>query len=394
MAISKKIASFMESSSFIRKMFEEGAKLKAQHGVEKVCDFSIGNPDVPPPEVFQRVLEEEAQKTDPNIHGYMPNAGYPAVRTQVAQFINLDQGTQLDASHVLMTSGAGGALNVALKTILNQGDEVLVPSPYFVEYRFYCDNHGGELKPVACKDNFDLDIEALEEAVTPQTAAIIINSPNNPSGRIYPLESLKALAEMLTRKSAEIGRTIYLLGDEPYRKISYGDPVPSLLKVYRNSLICTSYSKDLSLPGERIGWLAINPEADDLQGLINGCTLCNRILGYVNAGALMQRVVGRLQGAQVDVAIYRRKRDALKAILDELGYKYCPPQGTFYFFVESPLENEMEFVDLLKKELILTVPGRGFGKPGYFRISYCCDDKYIELSKEGFRRAMEQAKNQ
>ncbi len=393
MAISRKISSFMQSSSLIRKMFEEGARLKSIHGAANVCDFSIGNPDVPPPVEFQQILEEEACRIDKNIHGYMPNAGYPDVRSKIADFINSEQHSALESRHVIMTSGAGGALNVILKSILNQNDEVLVSVPYFVEYKFYCDNHGGILKTVPCGKNFDLDVEAFENSITEKCAAVIINSPNNPSGKIYSADSLKKLAAMLIKKSAETGRTIYLISDEPYRKIVFDDvEVPPIFSIYDNSMICTSYSKDLSLPGERIGWLAISNTADNVDDIINASVLCNRILGYVNAPALMQRVVARLQGAKVDVSVYKRKRDALCRILDECGYEYFKPEGTFYLFVKSPIEDESSFVDMLKDELVLTVPGSAFGYPGYFRISYCTDDSYIEKSAVGFKKAFDLSK--
>lgn len=389
MAVSKKISSFLESSSLIRKMFEEGNNLKSIHGKENVCDFSIGNPDVSPPEIFQKILEEEAANTDKNIHGYMPNAGYPHVRKAIADYLNIEQKTSINESNIIMTTGAGGALNVALKSIVNPGDEILVSVPYFVEYNFYCDNHGGILKKVMCTDDFDLDIESFAEAITEKSVAIIINSPNNPTGKIYPKKTLEKLAELLKKKSKEINRTIYLISDEPYRKIVYdGTEVPPIFKIYPNSIICTSYSKDLSLPGERIGWLAVSPDMEDAEQMVNAAILCNRILGYVNAPALMQRVIARLQGQNVDVSIYKRKRDALCKILDKYQYEYAKPEGTFYLFVKSPIENESEFVAILKKYLVLTVPGSAFGYPGYFRISYCTDDSYIEKSADGFMKAM------
>jgi aspartate aminotransferase len=256
-----------------------------------------------------------------------------------------------------------------------------------VEYGFYCNNFGASLKLVPSTPDFDLDPEAFAAAITEKTAAVIVNSPNNPTGRIYPAETLKRLANVLDEASERIGRRIYLISDEPYRKIAYdGITVPPVMSAYPHSLVATSYSKDLSLPGERIGWLAVNPGAEDVEELLGALALCNRILGYVNAPGLMQRVTARLQGVSVDIGIYRAKRDALRSILDEAGFEYARPEGTFYFWVKSPVEDETRVVEALKKELILTVPGRGFAGPGWFRISYCVDDAVIARSAEGFRK--------
>ncbi len=386
--ISKKILGMMDSSSFIRKMFETGAKLKKEFGEENVYDFSLGNPAMDPPENFTNVLLEKA--ADHHMHRYMPNAGYLNVREKVAAYISLEQKTTVTANNIVMTSGAGGALNTVLKTIINSGDKIIASIPCFMEYKFYCDNHGGELDLVDGLTDFNLDIKKIEAAITKKTAAVIINSPNNPSGRIYPKETISNLASMLKRKSKETGRTIYLISDEPYRKIVYDNlKVPSVMDAYKNSIVCTSYSKDLSIPGERIGWLAVNPEAEDFDNLINGIILCNRILGYVNAPALMQRTIAELQGVSVEIELYRKKRDLLAEKLAEFGYKFRIPEGTFYFFVEAPGGNDMKIVDLLKEERILVVPGRGFSLPGYFRIAYCVDDSVIEGSLTGFRKTAE-----
>jgi len=374
------------SSSFIRKMFETGARLKTEYGAENVFDFSIGNPDALPPAEFTQILQEEAAKE--TMHGYMPNAGYPFVREQIAAYLSKEQNVPFQADHILMTSGAGGALNVALKTILNPGDKVLASRPCFMEYKFYCDNHGGSLELVDCSTDFDLNVEAFEKAIDKSTAAVIINSPNNPSGKVYSESTLKELAEMLERKSSEIGRRIYILCDEPYRKIVYGDvTVPSIPALYDHTMICTSYSKDLSVPGERIGFLAISPELEDRDNIVSGAVLCNRILGYVNASALMQRVVGRMQGASCDVSQYQRKRDKLGKILQDCGFDLTLPEGTFYLFPKAPMGDDQLVVDLLQEQNILAVPGKGFGLPGYFRLSYCVDDAVIERSEAAFKRA-------
>ncbi len=322
----------------------------------------------------------------------MPNAGYPDVIKKVSDCISSEQKTKVSENNIVMTSGAGGALNTVLKTLINSGDNIIASIPCFMEYKFYCDNHGGELKLVNGKADFNLDIDTIEQAITKDTVAIIINSPNNPSGRIYPQETIDSLALMLEVKSSEIGRTLYLISDEPYRKIVYDDvTVPSIMDAYKNSIVCTSYSKDLSIPGERIGWLTVNPEAEDYTNLINGIILCNRILGYVNAPALMQRTIAELQGVSVDIDLYKKKRDYLAEKLAQFGYRFRIPEGTFYFFIEAPGGDDMKIVDLLKDERILVVPGRGFGLPGYFRIAYCVEDSVIEGSMAGFKRTAEKS---
>ena len=388
MAVSKKIKEMQGSSSFIRKMFETGAKLKAEFGEENVYDFSLGNPDLLPPEEVTRVLLEEAARKE--WHGYMANAGYPGARSAIAGYIREEQGVEIGMEQVLMTSGAGGALNVALKSILNPGDRVIVARPYFVEYDFYCDNHGGKLVSVATKEDFNLDVDAIEAAIDEKTAALIVNSPNNPTGKIYPESTLKALADMLDRKFEETGRRIYIIADEPYRKISYdGVAVPSLLKIYPHTMLCTSYSKDLSLPGERIGYLAINPLCEDADGLVGAAILCNRILGYVNANALMQRTIARLQGMSVDIDVYQKRRDLLYNGLIDAGFEVNKPEGAFYLFPKVPGGDDLKMVDALQRENILAVPGRGFALPGYIRLTYCVGEDVIRRSLPGFKKVME-----
>ena len=388
MAVAAKIKDMMQRSSWIRKMFETGTELKAKHGADRVCDFSLGNPVIEPPPEFSRAVIEIVSDSTPLKHAYMPNAGYPGVRKKIAEHVSQEQGAQLTAEHVIMTCGAGGAMNVALKTISNPGSKVLASTPCFMEYAFYTGNHGGELQLVPSSDDFDLDIEALESRIDGQTVAVIINSPTNPCGRIYPRSTLEALAAMLEAKSRAVGHAVYLIADEQYRKIVYdGEVVPSVLSAYRNSIIATSYSKELSIPGERIGYLAVHPEAEDVSDLLNGMVLCNRILGYVNAPALMQRVVERLIGRTADLSAYQRKRDALCSGLSDIGYEFRKPQGTFYLFPKSPVEDDTELVAALQEQLILAVPGRGFGCPGYFRIAFCVDDTVIARSMDGFAKA-------
>lgn len=393
MSVAEKIVKLMEASSWIRKMFEEGAQLKAQYGAENVFDFSLGNPNVDPPDSFYTVLGEAVKERGIAAHGYMPNAGYPSTRAAVAGELTRLHGVEFTPELVLMSVGAAGALNVILKAILNPGDEIVVPKPYFVEYNFYVDNHGGVIKLVPTAEDFSLDVSTIEKALTPKTAAVLINSPNNPSGRIYSAEQLRELGKVLSQAGEKFGRAIYLISDEPYRKIVYDNKtVPSHFKAYKNSLLVTSYSKDLSLAGERIGYAAVHPEADSAAMLMAGMTQANRILGFVNAPALMQRVIERLQGESVDISVYQRKRDVLCAGLADAGYEFAKPEGTFYLFSKSPLDDDVEFVKLLKEERILAVPGKGFGGPGYFRLAYCVDDRTIELSIPGFKRAMEKVR--
>jgi aspartate aminotransferase len=389
MAISSKIKEMIGRASWIRRMFDAGNLLKKQYGPGRVCDFSLGNPNIEPPEAFKETIIKIIQDEMTGKHRYMANAGYPEVREKVAEFVSEEQGVNVEGEHVIMTCGAGGGLNVALKTIINKGDRVLVSKPYFMEYSFYVDNHGGTLELVESKEDFDLDIDAFARRITTRTAAVIINSPNNPSGQIYPESTISALVQLLQQKSSEIGRSIYLISDEPYRKIVYdGNTVPSVLRHYRNSIIVTSYSKDLSIPGERIGWVAVHPDADDFKDLVNGMVLCNRILGFVNAPALMQRIIYHLQGSCVDVDVYKRRRDRLCSGIERLGYKFVKPKGTFYLLPKAPGGDDQRFVEALQEELILAVPGRGFGIPGYFRIAFCVDDEVIERSMEGFARAI------
>jgi aspartate aminotransferase len=386
MAISKKVQTFMENASWIRKMFEQGAILKKQYGADKVFDFSLGNPNVEPPEKFFDLLEDAIRNRIPLQHGYMSNAGYMETRQAVAEYLSEEHGIEIFADHIVMTCGAGGALNVVLKTILDPGDEVIVPVPYFVEYNFYIDNAGGISKLVKTTEDFNLDVAAIEAAITGRTKAVLINSPNNPTGRVYDAKTIRALGEMLERAGKKLGGDIYLISDEPYSKIVYdGVKVPSILQAYRNSLIVTSYSKDLSLPGERLGFIAVNPALVPLDTMMGGLIFCNRTLGFVNAPATMQRIVRHLQGVSVDLSFYKRKRDRLCDLLGGMGYQFHKPEGAFYLFPKAPAD-DVQFVMELQQERILVVPGSGFGCPGYFRIAYCVDDRMIEGAAEGFAK--------
>ncbi len=392
MAISEKMKMFAEKSSWIRKMFEEGAKMKAAHGANNVYDFSLGNPDAPPPSEFNKVLMDIAQDTSPGVHSYMPNGGYPWVREAIAARMSAEQQIPVSHGDMLMTCGAAGGLNIVMKSILNPGDEVLILAPYFVEYGFYADNHGGVTKTVQTDSEFNLDLAAIEEAITDKTKAIIINSPNNPCGQIYPADALKELGELLGRASSQHDTTIYLISDEPYRKITFdGHDVPSIFKAYDNSIVVSSYSKDLSLPGERIGYLAVHPELEGKAALLDALTLANRILGFVNAPALIQRVVAELQDVSVDTSIYARRKEIICSVLTDAGFTFTEPKGAFYVFPQTPIGDDVKFVAMLQEERILAVPGVGFGAAGHMRIAFCVPDNVIRNSAEGFKKVVAQA---
>lgn len=389
MTISKKIQASIDKSSWIRKMFEEGAKRKAQYGAENVFDFSLGNPNLDPPPKFREVLRDLATDTTQGIHGYMPNAGFADTRQSVAKYLSSFNQPDFAADDIVMTCGAGGALNVAFKTLFDPGDELVIPAPYFVEYNFYADNHQAVPKTVNTRPDFGLDFEAIEAAVTEKTKVVLINSPHNPTGRVYSKEELETLARLLEDKSNKLGRPIYLISDEPYRKIIYDDlDVPSIFDAYKESLVVTSFSKDLSLPGERIGYVAVNPGISDKALLMAGLILCNRVLGFVNAPAFIQRAIPYLLEESVDISIYQRRRDMLYENLTNFGYEIIKPGGAFYLFPKSPIEDDVAFVAALQDENILTVPGSGFMGPGYFRIAYCVDDKTVENSLPGFERVI------
>ena len=393
MAIAKKINGFMTQSSFIRKMFEEGVRLKQKHGAENVFDFSLGNPNVDPPEAVKAKLRELASAEIPGKHMYMPNAGYPETRATVAAELSASRGVALSADQIVMTCGAGGALNVILKTILDPGEEVIIPAPFFVEYRFYVDNAGGETRIIPPLEDFSLDLETIGKAITEKTKAILINSPNNPTGKVYDEASIRGLAALLTERGKALNREIYIISDEPYSEIVYdGVTVPSVMKSYPLSFIASSYSKSLSLPGERIGYIAVNPAMSNLGEVLGGITLCNRILGFVNAPALMQRAIAGLRGVRVDVETYRRKRDLLCDGLTSVGYQVIKPEGAFYLFPKTPIADDVRFADALRERLILTVPGSGFYGPGHIRIAYCVDDATILGAIEGFGKVWKEFK--
>ena len=394
MSISTKMRNFAEKSSWIRKMFEEGAKMKAEHGAENVFDFSLGNPDVPPPAEYNKVIQEIVADETPGMHAYMPNGGYPWVREALAGKMSKEQGVEIFHGDMLMTCGAAGALNVVMKALLNPGEEVIILAPFFVEYNFYVDNHGGVTKIVQTDAEFNLDLAAIESPRVTTRFGRRFEPTNNPTGQIYSQESLNELGKLLDKKGAELKTTIYLLADEPYRKIIFDDNVVgSIFQSTSNSIVLSSYSKDLSLPGERIGYLAVHPDITDKGALLDAMTLANRILGFVNAPALMQRVVAELQDASVDNSIYVARRETFCKILSDAGYEFIPPKGAFYVFPKSPIADDVKFCAILQEEKILAVPGQGFGAPGYFRLAFCVSDDVIAGSAQAFKNAMAKAKN-
>jgi len=371
-------------------MFEEGIELKKRYGADNVFDLSLGNPVVEPPPEFQKELRRVVENPLPGMHRYMENAGYADTRAAVAEHITRENGINFTQNDIVMTCGAAGALNVVLKTLLNPGEEVVVFAPYFVEYLHYIENHGGKGKVLPTDDNFMPRLDVLEASIDSNTKAVIIDSPNNPTGVVYDGELLKKMGEVIRRKENEYGRQIYLISDEPYSKIIYdGLKYPSPFHCHQRSIVVTSYSKDLALPGERIGYIAAHPDCSQQDNLMDGFILCNRILGYVNAPAFMQHVVRKLQTVSVSIEDYQKKRDFMYSNLTEMGYTMVKPQGAFYFFPKSPLEDEVAFVRELQEFHVLTVPGRGFGVPGHFRMSYCVDDRTLEGSLDGFKKVAE-----
>ncbi len=383
----------MEEGSWIRRMFEEGLALKQRYGEENVFDLSLGNPVIEPPDEFNQELSRLAENPLPGMHKYMANAGYPETRAAVAAQLSRETGIKLTEKDVVMTCGAAGALNVVLKTILNPGEEVIIFAPYFVEFLNYIAYQGGVVKVLPTDEQFLPRLDAFEDAIGPKTKAAIINSPNNPTGVVYSEDLIHRLGDLLGRKEAQYGTSIYLISDEAYRKIIYdGFKYPSPFSHYPQSIIIASHSKDLGLAGERIGYIALHPDCSQHGELMNGFIYCNRTMGFVNAPALIQRIVGRLQQVTVSVDEYQRKRDFLYGKLVDLGYSVVKPQGAFYLFPKSPLEDDFAFVRELQQWRVLTSPGSSFGTPGYFRISYSVNDQTLEGSLAGFQKIAEKFK--
>lgn len=385
--LSQNIYNKIAKSSWIRAMFEEGEKLRKIYGTDKVFDFSLGNPDYEPPAAVKASLKKYANSDEPGLHRYMSNAGYPDVRAKIAEKVSAESGLPLTQNHVIMTSGAAGGLNVVLKTILNPDDEVIVLAPFFVEYLFYIENHGG--RPVIVQTDprsFEPSIQALEKSITPKCKAIILNSPNNPTGVIYNEETLKQLASLLASKEQQFGSKILVISDEPYSKIVYNHAqVPQILRLFRHSVVVNSYSKSLAIPGERIGYIAVNPQIEDTDLFLNGLVFAHRTLGFVNAPALFQKIVGDSLDAVVNTDEYQRRRDYFYDQLTALGYSCVKPQGAFYLFPQSFIPDDVEFTKRALKYNLLLVPGSGFGCPGHFRVAYCVDFQVIKNSIPAFK---------
>lgn len=394
--IAEKMKNMVANSSAIRAMFEEGNRMAEIYGRENVYDFSLGNPNVPAPQEVKDAIADLIENEDPiTLHGYTnSNAGYPQVRQAVADSLNQRFGTAFTGNNIVMTVGAAGGLNVALKTLLNPGDEVLTFAPYFGEYRSYVANFDGVLIAVSPNTvDFQPKLDEFEEKITEKTKAVIINTPNNPTGVVYSEDTIKKMAAIMEKKQKEYGTDIYLISDEPYRELAYdGVEVPYLTKYYHNTIVGYSYSKSLSLPGERIGYLVIPDEASDSADLISAASVATRILGFVNAPTLQQKVVERCLYAKTDISYYDRNRETLYHGLSELGFSCIKPEGAFYLFVKSPVEDEKAFCEAAKKYHVLLVPGSSFGCPGYVRIAYCVAyetivnalPKFKELAAEYF----------
>lgn len=399
MAISTYINDTMKSkgAGVIRKMFEEGLRLKALYGQDKVYDFSLGNPDLKPPKKVERAFKKLSSSSEENYHGYMPNAGYDFARQAMADKTSKEQGVKVEKDCVVMAVGAAGALNVLLKAITNPGDNIIVPAPYFTEYNHYVNNASGILVPAVSNEDFSLNIEKISSLINEKTAAVIINSPNNPTGRIYSQKEMEDLAGLLNEKAKVFGRKAYLILDEPYRQIVYeGKKVVSAFPLYDSSVVVTSFAKNLSLPGERIGYIAVNPACPDKADLVAACIFCTRILGFVNAPAIQQRVVSTTWDSDVDFSLYEKRRNEITAIMDEAGIEYAKPDGAFYLWCKAPSAfngDDMAFCDYLKKYNILCAPGSGFCGKGWIRLAYCASEKTILSSRQAFIRAMADLKN-
>lgn len=391
--ISSAMEQNLSQGSMIRRMFEAGIELRKKYGDDAVCDFSLGNPDLAPPAEAARAMTAlAARMSEPGILSYMPNGGFSWAREKLAAWLSRQQKTALAAQNVMLGCGAAGVMNAFFHTVLEPGDEVLTVAPFFGEYRFYVSNHGGTLHPVPCRaEDFGPDVEALAAAVTPRTRAVIINSPNNPSGAVYTEEDLKSLAAMLEEASKRIGRIIYLVSDEPYRFLAYdGVEVPAALPLYRHSVVISSFAKNYGMAGERVGYIAVNPAMEQADKLMDGLIFSNRVLGFVNPPVVGQYLMADCLGTSTDaaLAIYTRRRNKLAAILADAGYEFTPPRGTFYFFPKAPGGDDKGLVERLTKNLVLAVPSSGFGYPGYIRLSFAVEDAVIERSAEGFRKAL------
>ncbi len=390
--LSKQVGAYLEKSSWIRKMFEAGSELKQKHGALNVFDFSLGNPDLLPPAEIKTGLLELAQRLDtPLTLGYMPNAGLPGARKALADHLSQEQQVKLEALDIIITCGAAGGINALFRAIFEPGDEVVCPAPYFVEYGFYAQNYQGSLVPVRCKPlTFELDLEAIEKVINPRTRVVLVNSPNNPSGRVYSGDELRALVDIIENKNREFGRPIFLVSDEPYRFLTYDEiNVPSLMAMYDYSIVISSFSKSLSIAGERVGFVAVNPKIPGNQELLNGITLTNRILGFVNAPVIGQVLMEKALGVTVDIKVYEQRRLAMAHVLEEAGIEFSMPGGGFYFFPKAPGGDDQAFTRRLFDENVLAVPGTGFGYPGYVRLAFCVSEDIIRRSGPAVKRAVQ-----
>ena len=386
--ISDKMKKLVKNNSTIREMFEEGNKLKKKYGEENVFDFSLGNPSVEPPKEVNKSIKNCLEIK--NIHSYMSNSGYDDVREKVAQFLNKKFSTSYIKEGIIMSCGAAGGLNVVLKSILNPDDEVIVFVPYFMEYGYYVDNYNGKVVEVSCNDSFEPDLKDFEEKISSKTKAIIINSPNNPSGIIYSENVIKKLTDILKKKEQEYNKSIYLISDEPYRDIVYdNNEVPYLPKYYQNTIVVYCYSKSLSIPGERIGYISILSKVDDFENLVQACSISTRILGFINANSLIQKSVAECLEITSDMSEYVENRDLLYNGLIECGYECIKPQGTFYLFLKSPIDDEKAFCEMAKKYNILMVPGSSFRCSGYLRLAFCTKREVIENSIPKFKELID-----
>lgn len=393
--ISKKMKAQIEGGSAIRALFEEGKIMADKYGAENVCDFSLGNPNLPPPESFKNAVISVLNEEEPvYVHGYMNNGGYESVRAAIAASINKRFGTAFGVKNIIMSVGAAGGINATLKTLLDPGDEVVVFAPFFGEYRAYTANYDGILVEVpANPPTFQPDIAGLEKALSPRTKAVIVNTPNNPTGVVYTEESVIAIADTLRNKEAEYGTSIYLIADEPYRELVYDSDivVPYLTKYYKNTIVGYSFSKSLSLPGERIGYVVIPDEADDYKDLFDGIVTATRISGFVNAPSLVQLAVKKCLDEQADIEFYGRNRDLLYNGLTDAGYECVKPDGAFYLWVKTPVE-EAEFINICKEHMMVVVPGSSFGGPGYVRLAYCISPDVIKKSIPRFKEIIKEIK--
>jgi aspartate aminotransferase len=400
MPISKLVKEAFSSSSLIRKMFEEGVLLKKQYGNDNVYDFSLGNPDLDPPPSFKQELLRLAEKNEKGSYGEAPDGGYPEFRKALARKISREQGLAIDASDVIASFGAGGALNAVFKSITNPGYDIIISRPYFVDYKSYINNHGGYALEIDTLSDFNLDIGQIEAVLSKNTAAILINSPNNPTGRVYPKDTIEQLGVVLRNFGDKTGCYPYLIVDEPYREIVFNNiEIPSIFSAYSESIVVSSFSKNLSLAGERIGYIVLNPNIKNKEELIDAIIFSNRILGNMNGPALMQRILSKLIEEKIDISVYAKRRNLFTQILDDVGIFYAKPEGTFYLFCKVPLRaagdpgerdfDDRAFVDHLKKYRILGVPGIGFGKAGWVRFAYCVNEEVIIRSAESFKQVMD-----